>query len=148
MFDRHEILKKHYKEQINSWNWKAIKKDALSNCFYDKYECPDSIIASTYLGSILHIFPSGKYYMPWCTNQTRSDVTKDTAFNEALEEIAEANGMYITGSDGDGCDLLAQFTIDFSDYDTMKDQIQFITDEDYEAFEDRYLFVYKDIMSM
>jgi len=138
MFDRHEILKKHYSEEINNWNWASIKKDALSNCFYDKRENPDCILASTYLGSVLCIMPSGKFYMPWTTNQTRSDVTKDGAYCEALEEIAESHGMYITGSDGDGCDMVAQFSIDFSDYEEMKDKIQFVTSDDLDNFEQAY----------
>ncbi len=138
MFDRYKTLTAHYKNEIEFWNWEGIKKDALANCYYDASEFSDFITASTYLGSILHIFPSGKYYMPWTTNQTRSDCIRDECFSDALNAVALEHGLYITGSEGDGCDLLAQCLIDFADYDKMKDQIRFITGDHFDNFEQAY----------
>lgn len=123
MFDRYEILTKHYSEEIKQWNWLGLVKEALSNCFYDSDN--RQIVASVYLGSVLSIYPSHKYYMPWCSNQTRSDETKDSCFQEALEEIANSYGLFVTGSDSDGCDILLQKIVDKSEvlgYITTEDQ--------------------------
>lgn len=140
MFDRHEILKAHYKKQINEWNWWDMVCEARRNCSYNKYESPDSILASCYLGSVLSLYPSGKYYMPWCTNQTRSDVIKDEAFQEALEEVASGWGMYVTCGEGDPCDLYAQFCIDFADYEDIKQthNLWFIDQDNNAEFDDAY----------
>lgn len=93
-FDRHEILFKHYKQEIESWKWDVIEKLALENCRVDE---DDTIIASCLIGSVFSLFPSGKFYMPWTTNQTRADETKDAMFLEALEKVAESKGFYQTG---------------------------------------------------
>jgi hypothetical protein len=128
MFDRHEILTKHYENQIRSWDWEEIKRDALSNCQFDEWE--KQVIASTYLGSVLGIFPSHKYYMPWCTNQTRSDVIKDECFSEALEKVAGEHGLFINGSEGDACDILAQKLVE-----DKTEIIGYLTFEDQEKIE-------------
>lgn len=112
MFDRYEILTRHYKEEIKSWDWEGICKDIKTDCFVNEN---DEIEGRVYLGSVLNIFPSGKYYMPWCTNQTRSDVIKDECFNDALEEVASEHGLFITGSDGAGCDVCAGMLVDYGE---------------------------------
>lgn len=109
-FDRHAILKAHYAQQIaRDWKWSAIVAKAME--YTEPSEDGDGLIGRCYLGSILNIAPSGKYYMPWTTNQTRADETRDAAFMEAFEEAAEAAGGYITGSDGDGCDVVFEMFI-------------------------------------
>lgn len=35
-FDRYEILKKHYKNEIKLWDWKGIKKDITTDCFVNE----------------------------------------------------------------------------------------------------------------
>jgi len=50
--------------------------------------------------------PSGKYYMPWTSNQSRIDEEKDSVFIEALEKSLEDVGLYLTSGEGDPCDLL------------------------------------------
>ena len=93
-----------YKEQISSeWNFDGIKAECLD---YVREEDGEKR-AECYIGSVLSIMPSGKCYMPWTTNQTRLDVEKDSLFNEAMEEIFEAHGLYLTSSDGDGLDMVA-----------------------------------------
>jgi hypothetical protein len=104
-------LKQRYIEQIESWNWKEISNAAQKNCYVNEN---DEIEGTDYLGSVLNLYPSGKYYMPWCSNQTRFDVVRDSCFQEALEEVAGRYDMYITGSDGDGCDVLAGKIFDYS----------------------------------
>lgn len=102
-FNRYDILTAHYKKQIADWNWDQLRKDAANN-IHEDYDGERR--AETYLGSILCLAPSGKCYAPWTTNQTRSDVVKDGCFFDALDCIALASGMYVTGSEGDGCDIM------------------------------------------
>jgi hypothetical protein len=119
-FDRHEILKAHYAEQIASdWNFAAIADECRRNakdadCREDN---GDSWTAYCYLGSVLNIAPSGKYYMPWTSNQTSADETRDGAFWEAFEEIADKHGLGIGQPEncGDGCDCFAFMCVEKTD---------------------------------
>jgi len=126
-----EKLYHQYKEEVEFWDWAGIRKSAIENCVVDSYELKFDlhIIASCWLGTVFAIMPSGKYYMPWTTNQTAKDVIRGQAYWQALEEVAESNGMYISSGEGDPCDLYAQFTIDGSDYNELKDEIIFVCDE-------------------
>ena len=135
-----EKLYLRYKEEIESWDWSAIRKSAIENCIVDEYELQFElqVIASCWLGTVFAIMPSGKYYMPWTTNQTAKDVIRDSAYWQALEEVSEANGMYITNGEGDPCDLFAQFCIDETDYETLKDDIIFVCGDDERAFLEAY----------
>ena len=61
-----------------------------------------------YLGSILSIMPSGKYYMPWaCSNVTEEEAAKDEAFREALESEAEEAGLSLESGEGNPLDMFA-----------------------------------------
>lgn len=98
--NRHDVLKKHYKTGILKWDWAAIKKDAQENAQDRGKTC-----YHTFLGVVMSLAPSGKYYMPWTTNQTPHDVQRDEAWYEALGEVAGEHDMYITSGEGDPCDL-------------------------------------------
>lgn len=121
-FDRYEILVNHYKAQILSWDWEKIKDNALTNCRAD--DDNNVVYGQAWLGTALGLYPSGKIYTFWTTNQKRSDIIKDECFREALEAIAEVNGMFIDYSE-DG-DFLALTSVDVADqvkgYITQKDQ--------------------------
>ena len=105
-----------YKAQILArWDWDAVvwsaRIEALEHiasggtsicgegCDGDGHE------GSAYLGSVMSIYPSGKYYMPWTTNQTADDVERDSRFGEALEAVASKFGGYIASGEGDPTDL-------------------------------------------
>lgn len=119
-FNRHAILKAHYAQRIASeWKWDKIVAEAKQNV--EPSEEGDGNIGRCYLGSILRIAPSGKYYAPWTTNQTSADETRDAAYMEALEEAAEKAGGYITGSEGDGCDVVFEMSIDDEGGDNAAD---------------------------
>jgi len=128
-FDRYEILTRNYISQIESWDWEAVLKEVRSNCFLN--DC-DEIEGRCYLGSVLNLYPSGKYYMPWCTNQTRNDEIKDSCYQEALEKVANDFDLFITGSDGDGLDVCAGQMVDYDDV------IQWITSEDADKAEELF----------
>ena len=128
-FNRYEILTEHYISEIENWNWKVILKEAKSNCYLDEEE---QIIGQCYLGSVLSLYPSGKIYAPWTSNQTKTDETKDSCFVEALEEVAGRHGMYIGGSEGDSDSVFAcrEFDID--------DGITFTMQEDYDRAQELF----------
>lgn len=119
-FNRYDILTAKYTKEIEQWDWDCIKEDALTNCFVDE----DNIIASSWLGTPFGIYPSGKIYTFWTSNQTRSDVIKDACFIEALERVAEENGMFISYDE----DISAQIVVE----DIFRPEIRFITEEDYD----------------
>lgn len=92
MFDSHKILVNHYTKQIESdFNWDKIKQEVYTNCRVDE----DQIIGSVFLGTVFGLTPSGKVYAFWTTNQTRSDVRRDEAFNEALEKVADKHELFV-----------------------------------------------------
>lgn len=106
-FDRHEILKAHYRSEIEGWNWAGIKSDAANNTEPANGYDDGEMIGQCYLGTVMGLLPSGKYCMPWCSNQTSHDEQRDSAYFEALEEVADENGMWIESGEGDPCDLYA-----------------------------------------
>ncbi len=106
-----------YKSQImHRWDWKAIVRhtevDAIDH-IASAFACgpcvegcdDDGHVGSCYLGSVMSIYPSGKFYMPWTTNQTAKDVERDSAFGEALDAVASANGGWVESGEGDPTDL-------------------------------------------
>ena len=104
-FDRHEILKKHYRQEFEGWDWDAVDREFDRNsqdpdCCSEP-DCGQRIV-SIFIGSILSLTPSGKIYAFWTTNQTRADETRDAAWWEALEEVCEEHHCFTHGSDGDG----------------------------------------------
>ena len=71
------------------------------------------MIQSCFIGTVMALAPSGKYYMPWCTNQTEDDEDKDSIFYNALEEYASDAGFFTFNGDGDPCDMfIGKFTED------------------------------------
>ena len=62
-------------------------------------------IRATYIGNHLAMVPSGKYYMPWCSNQTYKDEWKDNAWFEALELVLEQYGMFWQSGEGSATDI-------------------------------------------
>jgi len=104
-----------YKAQILRWDWagivRATENDAIEHIasggtsICDEGCDDDGHVGSCYLGSVMSIYPSGKFYMPWTTNQTAKDVERDSAFGEALEAVASANDGWIESGEGDPTDL-------------------------------------------
>jgi hypothetical protein len=94
-FDRYEILFNHYAEKIGKWDWVEIERrltDYEPEGFDARYDDP---LEGVYIGTTRGVFPSGKIYAPWTTNQTRADVIKDECFSEALQSEAQRRGMFI-----------------------------------------------------
>ncbi len=103
-----------YIEQLKQqFNWENIKKEALANpqdAFIDGEIVREGCY---YLGSVLSLTPSGKFYMPWaCSNVTEAEVLLDEEWWEDLEEVAAEYGMYIFSGEGDPCDIFAGCAIE------------------------------------
>lgn len=96
MFNSHQILVNHYKNNLlSNLKKEEVEKQAYTNCRVEE----DSVIASFWLGTQLGIYPSGKIYSFWTTNQGRADIKRDSAFEDALEEVAEQYGFYVDHQD-------------------------------------------------
>ena len=126
-----EKLYNQYKEEIESWDWVGLKTDALTNCYFN--QCNEEVMTSTFIGTVMSLFPSGKYYMPWCTNQTIKDKIRDSAFQKALEDVADEYDCYVTHSDSDPCDMLIEFAVNM---DRFKNHVQFVTNEEHRAYQE------------
>lgn len=108
-------LYRRYRAQIEAWNWDAIVEDCRDpeNQYVDaRFPGDTQVIGSSYLGTVMNLYPSGKYYMPWCTNQTDDDVARDSAYAEALEDVADAHDLYVFSGEGDPCDVYVGMVID------------------------------------
>lgn len=100
-FNRHDVLFNHYKQEITEWRWLDILKrltDYEPEGYDPKYDQP---LEGAWLGSVLAVFPSGKIYAPWTTNQTRSDIVRDESFSDALECVAGRYGLTVDYFEGE-----------------------------------------------
>jgi hypothetical protein len=102
--DVHELLVKKYSDDIKL-NFKPENLQFEEFESWDSFDDDESKIECAYVGSVFSIFPSGKFYMPWTTNQTIKDVWKDEAFSEALSNILESHNMWFQGGEGDPTDI-------------------------------------------
>lgn len=103
-------LRAEYAAQIEAMDWPAIVAECRGNLAI-RDGC---LVGLCYLGSVFSLMPSGKYYTPWCSNQTWRDAAMDSAFMELLESAAEAHGLCIESGEGDPCDMFA--TMYMGDY--------------------------------
>lgn len=99
-----------YKDDIGTWDWRAIVADARANAEPDADT--DGLVGACYLGSCLSLHPSGKIYAAWTSNQTDFDVLRDDAFRQALDDVASEYGGYIGGNEGDGDSIVFCIGID------------------------------------
>lgn len=109
-----EVIEKwyfeHYKESIESWNWKSFKKYASSfeegniEFLYEN----DEVVGRCFIGTVFNLAPSGKYYTAWAnSNANNIDVILDQIYYDVLDVVADENGMWIENGKGDVCDLFA-----------------------------------------
>ena len=105
----YDVLTVEYLEEIRSWDWAAISKWFDSFCGYPDYYEDDgdgSRFVYQWIGTVFGLTPSGKVYAFWTTNQTDEDVIRDSAWWEALDNVAEEHGCFIGSPDGcDGDDI-------------------------------------------
>lgn len=104
-------LKARYKKKIEQLDWEKIRAE----CEENPQLVDDFVIGSTYIGSQMSLFPSGKYYAFWTTNQNKQDVIRDQAFAEALAEVCEENGFSPERGEGDPTDIYVTAIIGSND---------------------------------
>lgn len=97
-FDRHNILYTRYVAEISLWDWPRIISQAKKNPVEAEWR-DDPPRGMAFLGTPIGIKPSGKIYALWTSNQTNADETKDNAWFEALEHVAEKHGGWIDGEE-------------------------------------------------
>ena len=102
-------LRKEYDKQINNIVHEVVHAmDGLKR-YHDYHDIRSdedgNMIESYYVGTLFNIMPSGKYYMPWTSNQTWSDIVKDTYFSEKLEEKLDDLSMWLESGEGCSTDL-------------------------------------------
>jgi len=93
-----EKLEQRYREEIAAADWPALIREAEENP--QRNESGD-VIGQVLLGSITSLFPSGKIWTFWTTNQTVQDMIRDQAYRDALESVIDAHGMYLDEFSGD-----------------------------------------------
>jgi hypothetical protein len=110
-FDRDRILREHFAAQIAAdYDVDAIAQECRANA--EPGEDGDELVGRCFLGTVFAVMPSGKYYMPWTSNQTRSDETRDGAYMEALEDFLSQAGCWLESGEGDPCDMFAAMIIE------------------------------------
>jgi hypothetical protein len=85
------------------------------SCWAGKSSWDDdnSFRVSIYIGSVFNIMPSGKFYMPWTTNQTDEDVRKDEQFMRAFEKCCNKWNMWLDSGEGSGDDMFLNRSYDY-----------------------------------
>ena len=59
-----------------------------------------------YVGSVLNLLPSGKYYTPWaCSNVTEEETKADEEWWKAFETELEKHDAWIETGEGDPLDV-------------------------------------------
>ena len=87
-------LQKRYEEEIENWfNWETFKPSEIVEDDYG--DCS----RQQWLGSQTALYPSGKVYAFWTTNQTGRDIIRDSAWQQAIDEVAARHGMFIIYED-------------------------------------------------
>ena len=63
---------------------------------------------STFLGTVFALCPSGKYYTPWAnSNVDYDEAILDACWYDAMDEVFEKHGFYVSSGEGSSTDLFA-----------------------------------------
>lgn len=113
IWDKHgvfDLMATKYGKQIEKefdWDYiQAILNNPDDDMIVDD-EWNDVKYASLYIGSILSIMPSGKYYMPFaCSNiENVREALLDECYQDALNEKLEELGLWCESGEGDPLDV-------------------------------------------
>ena len=76
-----------YSADIGSADWEALVQEAKQNT-HERWDEPGQIDGSVYLGSVMSLTPSGKYYMPWaCGNVEPCPVCGGSGNNKGIRSL-------------------------------------------------------------
>lgn len=110
-----------YYAQILSWDWNGIVEDARQEAkehddrdLGSETGCDDDgHVGQSRLGTVYVLAPSGKFYMPWTTNQTADDVERDQRWFDALDKAcAKFDGYRDSGESGEDILFARYFTME------------------------------------
>ena len=93
-----KLIDRYTKKLNEKVDIESLEFEEVESIEGDTYE-------SCYVGSVMSIFPSGKYYMPWTSNQTIKDEMIDNCFVEALEAYLDKYNMWWENGEGDPTDV-------------------------------------------
>lgn len=100
-----------------------------TDCIKDSFD--DEKYITVYYGNVLDLNPSGKYYMPWCSNQTEEDVDNDTIFWEEVESVLSASDLWVESGEGNALDIFVCGAYEeplYTHVSDIPDDYQLITD--------------------
>lgn len=117
----HAMLVKHYMIEIgNTLDLPKLAESIREDIESENEECGYTITNSgeEYIGSVLSLSPSGKYYTGFACGNVSDDLDfiLDAAWNEALDRLAENAGGCIVTNEGDPCDLMFYWEIDKNEF--------------------------------
>ena len=122
----HDMNNAGLDEVIHEFDFKKIKEDLVNDP--EEYQDEEGYYyKSKYLGSVMDISPSGKYYTPLASNVTEEDVIIDQIFWEKLEEDAEKEDIIIIHGEGDPTDVFAVWYVDKPDEEESADEVAWNT---------------------
>ena len=91
-------------------NWAAVVRECKALAQEDDEGNPTGYC---YLGTVMALTPSGKYYTPFAASGvTEDEAEADAAWCAELDRQAEQHGGYITSGEGDPCDVLFALPLD------------------------------------
>ena len=90
---------KYIKEELEA-DFERYKKDGEADCLMNEYDIEEDgadPCFGVYVGSILHISPSGKFYLPFArSNVSDKEMLKDQIYWEALNDFLEDHDLYFS----------------------------------------------------
>lgn len=98
-----------YSDLLRQWDWetlvKHMKDQPCEACDRQRAD-GETPRHSMFLGSVLTLAPSGKYYSAWAHgNVTKAEAERDEAWFAALDKVGEKFGFTVENGEGDPCDL-------------------------------------------
>lgn len=86
------------------WDWDSLIDELDSSL--PRNDGSGHIIKEIFIGTVMNLSPSGKYYTPFASSHVTSDeAKKDEVWYEELDESADSRGCFIREGRGDPCDL-------------------------------------------
>ena len=105
-----DLMAEKYSNQIETYFiWDNILSELENpdddNIVDDDFN--DCKYASLYVGSVLNLYPSGKFYTPWaCSNiENVREALLDECYREALESKLDSLGLWMQSGEGDFLDV-------------------------------------------
>jgi len=88
-----------YSQLLHEYDWEKIQREARQG--------------PVYLGNVISLTPSGKYYVPFASNNiTRTEAKRDESWWKALEKAADKYLLSVITSPDDPTDI---FVVDQDD---------------------------------